>query len=133
MKKSSLPILLAIATLIAVSLACGAPAAPGVSSMYMASDEQGTNRTTSFSSDQDFFVFFNVNNVAVGTPFQSQWFYLDGDDANTPFHTIDYALENGVSTVFFQLTSSDPWPAGNYRADIYMSGTKVGDQSFSVQ
>jgi hypothetical protein len=133
MKKGSLPILLAIAILIAASLACGAPATPGVSNMYMSSDEQGATRTTSFTPDQDFFVFFAVNNVAVGTPFQSQWFYLDGDDPNTPFHSIDYAREVGVDTIYFQLTSTDPWPAGNFRVDVYMNGTKVGEQSFSVQ
>jgi hypothetical protein len=135
MKKRALPILLGILALTAAALACGAPAAPGVSNMYMASDQDGTVKTSIFSPGQDFFVFFDVSNVATGTPFQSQWYALnaEGEDPNTAFHTIDYALEQGVTTVYFQLTNPDPWPAGNYRVDIYMNGTKVGEQSFSVQ
>lgn len=135
MKTRSLQILIAAAVLIAASLACGAPAAPGISNIYMATDEQGTNKTTVFSTTNDFFVFFDVKNVAVGTPFQSQWFALnvEGEDPSTPFHTIDYNLEDNVTTVYFQLTNSDGWPVGNYRVDIYMNGSKVGEQTFSVQ
>jgi hypothetical protein len=135
MKTRNFPILLALIALIAAGLACGAPAAPTVSNFYMATDEQGTNHTTVFSSTDDFFVFFDVKNVPAGTPFQSQWFALnvEGMDPSSPFHTIDYNLEDNVTTVFFQLTNSDGWPVGNYRVDIYMNGAKVGEQAFSVR
>jgi hypothetical protein len=138
MKNSKLPILLAIISIFAASLACGAPAipsAPAVSNIYMATDPEGKSPTSTFTPDQDFFVFFEVNNVPAGTPFQSQWFVLnvEGEDPNTAFHTIDYALEENVELVYFQLTNPDPWPAGDYRVDIYMNGNQVGNATFSVQ
>jgi hypothetical protein len=42
-------------------------------------------------------------------------------------------LEEGVGSVYFQLFNDTEWPVGTYRVDVYMEGTKVGEQQFSVQ
>ena len=135
--KKLYPILLAVIALVVASLACsfGAPAEPTASNFYMATDQEGNNRTTVFSSTDDFFVHFDVAGIEVGTPFQSRWYVLDveGQDPNTPFQTIDYAYEEGIGNIYFQLTNADGWPVGNYKVEIYMNGTKVGEQLFSVQ
>jgi hypothetical protein len=132
-------ILLAVIVILVASLACNAlnatPATPGASNFYMATDEAGTNKTNVFSTTDDFYVFFDVNAIEPGTNFQARWYALDveGQDANEPFQTIDYAYEEGIANIYFQLTNSDGWPVGNYKVEIYMNGAKVGEQTFSVQ
>lgn len=137
--KKIYPILFGLITVLTASLACNAlapaPATPGVSNIYMATDKDGTNRTNVFSPTDDFYVLFDVSGVDVGTKFQSRWYALEieGQDPNTPIQTIDYTYEANISNIYFQLTNSDGWPAGNYKVEIYMNDAKVGEQQFSVQ
>lgn len=64
------PILCAVAALFIASLACNALfPTEGVSGLYMATDEAGTNQTTVFSPTDDFYVFFDVSGIDVGTNF----------------------------------------------------------------
>ena len=134
--KKLYPILSAIMVLVIVSLACSSlNPTPGASDFYMATDEDGTNKTNIFSPNDDFFVFFDVAGIEAGTTFQSRWYGLDieGVDASVPFQTIDYPYAEGITTIYFQLTGEDPWPVGSYKVEIYMNGAKVGEQGFAVQ
>jgi hypothetical protein len=129
--------LIALVAIFAATLACAAfgSSGPSTSNFYMASDKDGNNKTTIFSPDQDFYVFFSVSGISAGTVFHAKWYGLDIQDvdATTPFKTIDYDYESGVSTIYFQLTNSNGWPTGHYKVEIYMGDTKVGEQPFSVQ
>jgi hypothetical protein len=129
-------ILYALIVLLLASLACSfGNTAPAASNFYMATDEAGTNKTSTFSPNDDFYVFFDVKNIEPGTNFQSRWYALnvEGEDPNTPFQTIDYSYEEGIGNIYFQLTNDQGWPVGNYKVEVYMDGTKVGEQEFSVQ
>jgi len=130
-----IPVILALFALLAGILACSFSTEPTASNFYMASDAQGNNKTTVFSSSDDFFVFFDVSGIEPGTSFQAQWYVLDlpEEDPNTPFQTTDYTYEEGVTTIYFQLTNASGWPVSNYRVEVYMNGAKVGEQQFSVQ
>lgn len=134
--KSLYPVLLAAVLVLAATLACNfGSTAPGASNFYMATDEAGTNRTTVFSPTDDFFIFFDVTGIEPGTNFESRWYALniEGEDPNVPFQTIDYDYEEGIGNIYFQLTNDQGWPVGNYKVEIYMNGTKIGEQEFSVQ
>ena len=135
--KNFYPILFGVIAVLATSLACnfGTPAEPTASNFYMATDEAGANQTTVFSPTDDFFVHFDVAGIEAGTPFQSRWYALDieGEDPNAPLQTIDYTYQEGIRNIYFQLTNANGWPVGNYKVEIYMNGTKVGEQLFSVQ
>ncbi len=136
MKFKRVAFLLAIAALIASIFACSStPSGPSTSNFYMASDQNGQNKTTTFSPDQNFYAFFDVSNVKAGTKFEAQWYALNvqGTDATKPFQTTDYTYASGISTVYFQLTNSDKWPTGNYKVQIFMDGTKIGELTFNVQ
>jgi hypothetical protein len=129
-------ILYALIVLLLASLACSfGSTTPAASNFYMATDEAGTNKTNTFSPNDDFYVFFDVENVEPGTNFQSRWYALniEGEDPNTPFQTIDYSYEEGIGNIYFQLTNDQGWPVGNYKVEVYMADTKVGEQEFSVQ
>lgn len=134
--KNLYPVLWAVVIMLLATLACSVGGStPGASNFYMATDEAGTNRTNVFSTTDDFYVFFDVTDIEPGTAFQSRWYALniDGQDPNEPFQTIDYTYEEGIGNVYFQLTNSDGWPVGNYKVEVYMNGTEVGEQEFSVQ
>lgn len=134
-RRNLIPVLLAVFALVLSTLACSLGGEPGVSNVRMATDDSGETTTTSYSPTDDFYVFFDANNVEVGTLFESRWYALniEGEDPNTAFSTIEYALEEGIGVVYFQLYSDVDWPAGDYRVDIYMAGVKVGESTFSVQ
>jgi archaellum component FlaF (FlaF/FlaG flagellin family) len=139
MKTRNAFILLA-SVLILATVACSAVSSlfstnPTAANFYMATDQTGNTHTTSYGVNDDFYVFFDVSNIPVGTQFQAKWYALDvsGQDPNTPFQTTNYAYESGVSQIYFQLTNNGAWPTGHYRVEIYMSGNKIGEQSFTVQ
>ena len=136
MKNKKYILLSAIVVLILASLACSVlSTTPEASNFYMAKDSDGNNQTSVFSPTDDFYVFFDVSGIEVGTIFEAHWYALnvDGQDANTPFQTIEYPYEEGISTVYFQLFSDIDWPESNYRVELFMDGVKIGEQNFSVQ
>jgi hypothetical protein len=134
-RKNALPVLFAVFALVVSTLACSLGGEPGVSNIRMTTDNTGETATTVYSPSDDFFVYFDVNGMDTGTPFEGRWYAvnIEGEDPNTPFSTIDYNLEEGVNIVYFQLFSDTEWPVGTYRVEIYMSGAKVGETQFNVQ
>ena len=133
--KKALPVLFAVLALVVSTLACSFGAEPGVSNIRMTTDDSGETTVTSYSPSDDFYVYFDVNAVDTGTLFEGHWYALDieDQDPNTAFSTIEYNLEEGVGSVYFQLFNDTEWPVGTYRVDIYMDGAKVGEQSYRVQ
>lgn len=135
MHNKKLAILLAVIALFVSTLACGTSAPAGISNIYMANDVNGSNKTTTFGSNDVIYVFFDVNQVDNGAPFQIKWYALnvDGQDPNTAFLVTDYNY-NGEATIYAQIESTTGgFPAAQYKVEIYLSGAKVGEQQFSVQ
>ncbi len=135
---------LAGCALVLSSLACGQSTSysealkPDASNIYMATDETGNIKTTTYSKTDDFFVFYDASAIETGAQFQARWYALDvpGRDPNNPFKTIDYSYDEekeGLSNIYIQLTSDTAWPAGRYRVEIYMDSVKMGEQQFKVE
>ena len=133
--RKSFPVLLALLALVVSTLACSLGGEPGVSNIRMATDESGDTATSVYAPTDAFFVFFDVNAIEAGTVFESRWYVLnfEGQDANTPFKTIEYPYEEGNRMIYFQLTSDAEWPVSAYRVEIYMDGVKSGEATFDVQ
>jgi len=133
--KSRLAILMALFALVASTLACLASGPAGVSNIYMASDEAGDIKTTTFGPMDSVYVFFDVNQVEAGTKFEIKWFVLDleGQDPATPFTVSEYTYDN-EDTIYANVYSTDPagFPAAQYKVEIYMAGAKVGEQQFGI-
>ena len=107
---------------------------PSLSNLHMATDDQGVHRTISYSPADAFNLFFDVGGVSKGTTFEARWYALNiaGKDPQIPIETMDQIYDGVSTTLRFHLTNTEPWPAGQYRVDIYMSGNKVGEVPFSV-
>lgn len=133
MKKYS--ILFAVLALLVATLACGTSAPAGVSNIRMANDADANNITTTFAPTDVIYVFFDVNEVETGAAFQVKWYALnlDGQDPTEPFTVTDYAY-NDESTIYAQIESTDGgFPVAQYKVEIYLNGSKVGEQQFSVE
>jgi hypothetical protein len=107
---------------------------PKISNFYMAKDDQGTNKTTTFAPTDALILFFDVNDIRNGTPFEARWYVLNvpNQDPNTPFKIMDQNYSSGSTTLRFHLVNSGNWPIAQYRVDVYMSGNKVGEVLFNV-
>jgi hypothetical protein len=135
MNIKKLSVLLAVLALFVSALACGSTAPAGISNIYMANDENGTNKATTFAPTDVIYVFFDVNQVDKGAAFQVKWFALnvDGQDPAEAFVTTDYTYA-GEPTIYAQIHSTEGgFPAAQYKVEIYLSGAKVGEQQFNIQ
>lgn len=132
--------LLACAAIAFGILACSSlPIAttPTVSNIRMATDQTGKTTTSSYAPGDAFYVFADLSGLSKGQVIQAKWYAagVQGVDPNAVLNTSEYTYEQGVSFVYFQLTTSDgsDWPTGFYRVEMYLDGTKVGEQGFTVQ
>ena len=132
MKAKNIFILFAMLAIVFSLGACSTK--PKISNFYMAKDDQGTNKTTIFAPTDALILFFDVNNIRNGTPFEARWYVLNvaGKDPNTPFQTMDENYDGISTTLRFHLANTGNWPIGQYRVDVYMSGNKVGEVLFNV-
>ena len=82
-------------------------------------------------------MFADLSGLKVGSVVEAKWYAVDvqGVDANKEINTSDYSYESGVSYVYFKLSTNDgsDWPTGTFKVEIYLDGTKVGEQTFTVQ
>jgi hypothetical protein len=130
-----LSILLAALALLVASLACGTTAPAGVSNIQLSTDQEAANITTTFAPTDEIYVTFDVNEVEAGAELEIKWYALDveGQDPETPFTTSEYTY-NDESSIYANIYSTDGgFPAGQYKVEIYLNGSEVGEQQFSVQ
>ena len=163
MKKNKIVVLLAVAALVFASLACNAVTGGGntpvnntpndntttnennnsgfsvttanITNVHMANDENDTKQTTMYSpSDKTFYCFFDLNNAPDSTVVKGAWTAVSaqGVDAN---YAIDSAEITGSdNTYYFKLDrSTDAWPVGKYKIDLYIDGKLVQTVEFEVQ
>lgn len=132
MKTKNILFLLAAFAIIVLLAAC-APT-PKVSNFYMATDEQGANKTSTFAPTDAFNLFFDVSGIPSGTSFEARWYVLNipNRDPNAPFQVMDQNFSTGSTTLRFHLTNTGNWPVAQYRVDVYMLGNQVGQVQFSV-
>ena len=121
-----------------VALACNAlTPKPVVSNIRMATDNTGKTTITSYTPTDAFYVFADLSGINPGSVIEAKWVAVNasGVDSNSEINTSDYTYESGIAFVYFQLTTNDgsDWPSGSYKVEIYLDGTKTGEQGFNVQ
>ncbi len=138
MRAARFPLLLAVAALLGGILACSSfQSTPTVSNIRMTTDDTGKTSTSTYAPGDQFYVFADLSGIKVGSVIEAKWYAVDaqGVQANSELNTSDYTYETGVGFVYFQLSTTDggDWPTGSYKVDLYLDGTKVGEQGFTVQ
>lgn len=120
-----------------VDLSTPAPTSPLISNIRMTIDETGKTPTATYASNQSFVVFIDLGNLQTGTIIEAKWYSVNvaGVTPNTLINVSDYSYEAGVANLHFKLnaTGGGQWPVGDYKAEIYLNGMKVGEAPFSVK
>jgi outer membrane usher protein FimD/PapC len=103
----------------------------------MALDPEGRDVRSSFAPNDIFYVVADLANAPRGTKFEAKWIAVNatGASPNFEFQTqaLDLSDETLTGKIYFQLANDHPWPAGQYRVDLYLNGAPVGSAGFSVQ
>jgi hypothetical protein len=136
MKTRLLPVLLAIASLVASSLACALGGELSLTNARTAFDQEGQQVTSTFSPNDTVYVVADLANAPAGTVVSSKWFALDveGMDPNELIDEGDISItqESFSGTVYFYFPPSTPWPSGSYAVELYLNGTLTTSVTFSV-
>ena len=99
--------------------------------MYLASDENGDFRSTSFSSTETFYLFFSLNDPSNGNVVQTTWMAVDvaGYEPNK----VVFESDNKVTKPKFKiLADREVWKAGKYKIELYLNGTLDEKVEFEV-
>lgn len=134
MLRKRLMFLLVLSTLVLSSLACEFSASTAnISEAKMARDAEGTQPTTTFAPTDTFYCLVTLTNAPDDTSVRAVWtaVEVEGTDPNTVID--ESTVESGSGTLEFNLTNSNPWPAGQYKVDLYMNDELKQTIEFSVQ
>lgn len=157
MKKNKIVVMLAVVALLLASLACNAVSGgdntgdnptttendnsgfsvttANITNAHLASDESDTQQVNGYSpTDLGFYCYFDLNNAPDSTVVKGVWTLVsaEGYESNSEIDSAE--ITGGDDTYYFSLGgSTDPWPVGTYRIDLYVDGSLVETIEFEVQ
>lgn len=157
MKKNKIVVMLAVVALLLASLACNAVSGgdntgdnptttendnsgfsvttANITNAHLASDESDTQQVNGYSpTDLGFYCYFDLNNAPDSTVVKGVWTLVsaEGYESNSEIDSAE--ITGGDDTYYFSLGgSTDPWPVGTYRIDLYVDGNLVETIEFEVQ
>lgn len=135
--KRNFSILLAIAALIASTLACAA-GEPSLSNVRTARDADGTQLSATFSSTDTIYVVSDVANGVKGNVISSKWMVssVEGYDPGFLIDEVELILEEdqlSYSVNFYFEPPTDGWPVGTYKVEVYFNSVLNSTVEFTVQ
>ncbi len=138
MKSRKPSVVLASIAILAAVLACNAlQTGATVSNIRMTTDSSGKTSTSAYGPADAFYVFADLSGLPQGSVVEAKWYAVQaqGVNPNSELNASDYTYQSGIGSVYFQLTTSDgtDWPTGSYKVELYLNGSKVGEQGFLVQ
>lgn len=127
---------LAVLALVFASLACGVSASTAnISNAHMSVDDVDTAQVTSYAPDaSSFYGFFDLKNAPDDTVVRGVWTLVsaEGYDSNQEIDSAE--ITGGDNTYFFTLDrSSDLWPSGQYKLDLYLNDKLAETVNFEVK
>ncbi|GAB4263116.1 MAG: hypothetical protein Kow0080_01120 [Candidatus Promineifilaceae bacterium] len=99
---------------------------------YLAKDETGTQKTTMFSPEDTFYLLVELHNAPDDTKVKASWTAVKVEGAPENTHLDDVELTAGSGTLTYDLKNDGPWPAGEYKVDIYLNGELDRTLTFQV-
>ena len=134
MKRSSLKVLMAAVALLASVLACGGSVSTAnISDAWMSTDNDGNNKTTTFSQDAVFYAQVDLRNAPDDTKLKASWTAVaaEGTDPNLLIDEVEFTSGDGL--VHFDLSNDNLWPLGQYKVDLYLNDTLSKTLTFEVR
>lgn len=134
MNKRLLMIFFAIGMLVLASIACDASASTAnISSVVLTAENSATGaETTTFTPDQTFYAVVTLANAPDTTKVKAVWSTVDADGKATQM--AEKEIVGSASPIIFNAANNaGPWPAGNYRVEIFLNDKSNKVIDFSVQ
>ena len=137
MKSKKISIMLAVFALAVSTLACSfGGGEPALTNPRTSTDSEGNSPTTVYASGDAFYAVADLSNVETGSVVDAKWYLVSAAEyetqelQSTSLTIEDKSLYNYVS---FELTSTEPWPVGEYKVELYLNGALAHTLNFSVQ
>ncbi len=128
-------LLFVMAVWIVTILACGFNVSTAnITEAQMAADSNGNTPTTVFAPDDTFYAVVQVANAPDDTTVKAVWVAVEVENVDPDFVIGEKELQGG-GTLTFSLSNAEGkiWPAGDYKADIYLNDELDRSLSFTVE
>ncbi len=115
-------------------LACGFNVSTAnIADAWMATDESGNTRVTSYGPFDDFYAMVDLRNAPDSTSLKAVWTAVnaEGVPANEVINETTATMGSGL--LHFRLTNNDLWPTGSYKVDIYLNDKLDKTITFEVR
>ena len=123
-------------TLLFLLAACGGGefilSSAHISDARLTKDEDGTRSTTTFSPNDTFYLLVDLANAPDDTTVKAEWTAVSAEGADPNSVLDDVELTGGSGTLTFDLTNDNPWPAGDYKVDLYLNDELDQTLTFKV-
>ncbi len=115
---------LIVALVLLVSACSVSFSTANVSDAWLATDEAGQQRTTTFGQDAVFYAKVDVRNAPEDTRVRSVWYAVEAEniEPNFKIDEVTYTVpQSGNAMVTFNLSNNLLWPRGRYKVEIYLN------------
>jgi len=103
-----------------------------ISRAYLSSDEAGQQETSMFGVSDTIYANVDLPDAPEDTLIKADWYVVEATGVE-PGSFIDQAETSGTGSFTFNLTPSNPWPAGKYRVEIYVNGELAITMEYEIQ
>jgi hypothetical protein len=93
-------------------------------------DRHVTDATTTFAPNDMIYASVQTSGAAPNTTLQVKWTFQDGQVVDETSQTI---APTGDEATEFHISKPDGWPAGKYKAEVYLNGQLVQTKEFEVK
>ena len=134
MNKKFTLIVLAVAVLLAASLACEFSASTAnIKEAWMAKDEAGEQKSEVFAQDEVFYCIVELANAPDETSVKAAWTAVNVEGEEPNLFIDETELTGGSNRLTFELSNNMLWPLGRYKVDLYLNDELDQTLEFEVK
>jgi hypothetical protein len=134
MKKTNIKFLAVFGVIVFASLACGFSASTAtIKDAYMAADQAGTQKTTTFAPDAVFYAVVTLANAPSDTNVKAVWYAVNAVGTAANYKIDEVTTTTGDGVVPFTLTNNNAWPVGTYKVELYLNDKLDKTLDFEVK
>lgn len=135
MKKNKLILIIAFIAISLVIQACDFSfSTANFDDAFMSTDADGNQRTTTYAQGDIFYAIVDLANAPDDTVVRAVWFADNAEGLAVNTQMEDVSSTSGAARLTFNLANAVnmPWPAGQYRVDLYLNDEFKTSLTFQV-
>ena len=116
------PIFFVLTFLMLLALACGFNVSTAnLQNIKLAKDEAGTEPATVFGQDEVIYLVADLANAPDDTKLKAVWTAVEAEGVDPNYVIGEKEVAGSSGPVNFSLSPNEPWPAGQYKVDLFMN------------